>query len=345
MFINEICVFSRKSVKCCYVHSYYKPSLMDEFKDMIMKSIMLLIGVLLLSSCGYHPLGEDRMGKYVKDIDLDNLTSPSFNDYFSELKIIPTDSSSEALIQIVSEQKWYKDKLYVLDRRQKKVFIFDQNNGKLLQIMDKRGNGPGEYTDIVDLQINRFTGDLELLNPMGGILKYDSMGENYKGRVNLPFVAHHFISVSSDVYLFFCQARENNKMLAYDFKQKKIVAELYDKPTFLFFSTPYHHTYTPFYLFEDKVHFAQTYNGDVFTFEDNKLSPEYQWNFGKYNFDITDLESDKDIPYYMNYNKTVGSQYATIFIVYVENSRYYMTQFYLHNKMWTLIYDKKTVVV
>ena len=144
------------------MYSYYKLSFMDEFKDMIMKSIMLLIGVLLLSSCGYHPLGEDRKGKYVKDIDLDNLTSPSFNDYFSELKIIPTDSSREALIQIVSEQKWYKDKLYVLDRRQKKVFIFAQNNGKLLQIMDKRGNGPGEYTDIVDLQINRFTGDLEL---------------------------------------------------------------------------------------------------------------------------------------------------------------------------------------
>ncbi len=145
--------------------------------------ILLLLSLLLLSSCGYRPLGEDRKGKYVKDIDLNNLSSPSFNDYFSKLEIIPVDSSREALIQDIQKTEWYGGKLYVLDGRQKKVFIFDLK-GKLLQMIDKRGNGPGEYTDITALQINRFTGDLELLNPMGGILKYDNWGNVYKGHIN-----------------------------------------------------------------------------------------------------------------------------------------------------------------
>lgn len=308
-----------------------------------MRNIILLLSLLLLSACGYRPLGEDRKGKCVKDMDLDNLSSPSINDYFSKLEIIPVDSSREALIQEVSEQEWHEGKIYVLDGKQKKVFIFNQK-GKLLQIIDKRGNGPGEYTDITALQINRFTGDLELLNPMGGILKYDSLGNTYKGHVSLPptvRAAHYITSISPDVYLYFCEAKDGNKMVVYNVKENKIVSELYDIPKFVLFSTFYHHSYTPFYTFEDKIHFVQGYNGDVFTLEDGKLLPKYQWNFGKYNFDIADLEENKDIPYYMEHYKTIGSQYATIFIAYVENTRYYMTQFDFQKKMCTLIYDKK----
>lgn len=308
-----------------------------------MRNIILLLSFLLLSACGVRPLGEARKGKCVKDIDLDNLSSPSFNDYFSKLEIIPVDSSRGALIQSVSEQEWHEGKIYVLDKKQKKVFIFSQK-GKLLQIIDKRGNGPGEYTDITALQINRFTGDLELLNPMGGILKYDSLGNTYKGRVGLPptvRAAHYITSISPDTYLYFCEARDGNKMVAYNVKDHKIVSELYDIPKFVLFSTFYHHSYTPFYTFEDKIHFVQGYNGDVFTFEDGELLPKYQWNFGKYNFDIADLEKDKDILYYMEHYKMIGSQYATVFIAYVENTRYYMTQFDFHKKICSLIYDKR----
>lgn len=315
---------------------------MDEIKKSNMRNIIILL-VLFLTACGHNPLGENKKGECIIDIDLDNLSTPSFNDYFSKLEIIPVDSSSEALIQSVSEQVWYKGKIYVLDRRQKKVFIFDQK-GKLLQLIDKRGNGPGEYTDITALQINRFTSDLELLNPMAGILKYDSLGNTYKGRVELPPTvpaAHYITSISPDVYLYFCEARDGNKMVVYNVKENKIISELYDIPKFVLFSTFYHHSYTPFYTFENKVHFVQGYNGDVFTFEDGKLIPKYQWNFGKYNFEIKDLEENKDIPYYMEHYKTIGSRYATVFIAYVENSRYYITQFSFNKKICILIYDKK----
>lgn len=309
----------------------------------VVKCIIIPLVLWLLSACGPRPMGEDRKGKCVKDVDLDNLSSPSFNDYFSNLEIIPLELSNETLIQDVLGQIWYNNKLYILDQKQKIVFIFDQK-GNFIQKIDKCGNGPGEYTDLVDFQLNRFTGDLELLSPMGGILKYDSLGNVFKGYIHLPpavGAVHQFASVSPDVYLYFCEAREGNKIVAYDIKKNKIISELYNKPEFIFFSTLYHHTYTPFYIFENKVHFTQAYNGDVFTFEDGKLSPKYLWNFGKYNFEITDLEDNKDIPYYLEHYRTIGSKYATIFIAYVENFRYYITQFSFQKKMCTLIYDKK----
>lgn len=305
--------------------------------------IISLILWLLSASCGSRPMGEDRKGKYVKDVDLDNLSSPSFNDYFSKLEIIPLELSNETLVQDVFGQIWCNNKLYILDQKQKVVFIFDQE-GNFIQKIDKYGNGPGEYTDLVDFQLNRFTGDLELLSPMGGILKYDSLGNVFKGYIHLPptvGAVHQFSAVSPDVYLYFSEAREGNKIIAYDIKKDIIISEFYDKPNFVFFSTLYHHTYSPFYIFENKVHFVQAYNGDVFTFEDGDLSPKYLWNFGKYNFEITDLEENKDVPYYLEHYRTIGSKYATIFIAYVENSKYYVTQFSFQKKMCTLIHDKK----
>lgn len=309
----------------------------------VLKCIIIPLVLWLLSACGPRPMGEDRKGRCVKDVDLDNLSSPSFNDYFLKLEIIPLELNNETLIQDVLGQIWYNNKLYVLDQKQKIVFIFDQE-GNFIRKIDKCGNGPGEYTDLADFQLNRFTGDLELLSPMGGILRYDSLGNVFKGYIPLPptiGAVQQFSAVSPEVYLYFCEAREGNKIVAYDIKKNKIISELYDKPKFVFFSTLYHHTYTPFYIFENKVHFIQAYNGDVFTFEDGELSPKYLWNFGKYNFEITDLEDNKDIPYYLEHYRTIGSKYATIFIAYVENSKYYITQFSFQKKMCTLIYDKK----
>jgi len=109
----------------------------------------------------------------------------------------------------------------------------------------------------------------------------------------------------------------------------------------IFLGSFYHHTYSPFYIYENKVHFVQSYNGDVFTFEHNSLVLKYHWDFGKQNFDISGLK-DESYEYYNKYARTVGAKYANTFISYVENSRYYIARFAYDNKFWTLIYDKQS---
>lgn len=152
---------------------------------------------------------------------------------------------------------------------------------------------------------------------------------------------HQFIALDKDTYLLFSDSREGNKMVVYNIVQRKIISELYDLPKFLLFNTFYHHTYSPFYICEGKVHFVQSYNGDVFTFENNSLIPKYHWDFGEQNFEISDLK-DEPMEYYFKYARTVGAKYANIFVSYGENSRYYITDFAYDNKYWTLIYDKQS---
>lgn len=305
-----------------------------------MRTFIIIVCALFMISCNQHTANHDNT---TCRIDLKKVDSPSFYDYFSKIEITPLESSKESLIKDVTEYTYHAGKLYIFDKDQKKIFVFD-NEGKLFNIINKCGNGPGEYSDLSDFRFNPSTGDLELLSPMGGIFRYDSLGQDFKGNISLPLkvsAAHRFIALNKNTYLFFCEARKGNKMVVYDIDQKKIISEMYDLPRFLFFKTFYHHTYSPFYIYENKVHFVQSYNGDVFTFEHNSLVPKYHWDFGKQNFDISGLK-DESYEYYNKYARTVGAKYANTFISYVENSRYYVTRFAYDNKFWTLIYDKQS---
>lgn len=248
-------------------------------------------------------------------IDLRETSSPSFYDYFSKIEIIPLETTDESLIKRMYGEIYYKNNFYILDKPQKKILVFD-SNGKYLRKIDKCGNGPGEYSDLTDFQFNSFTGGMDLLNPMGGILRYDSLGQNFIEKIHLPLTVaaiHHFIALNKNTYLFFCQSRKGNKMVVYDIREKKIRSEMYNLPKFIFFNTPYHHSASPFYVYDGKVHFVQAYNGDIFTVENNLLVPKYFWDFGEQNFDISKLE-EKPIEYYLKYVRSTGSKYANIFI-------------------------------
>ena len=302
--------------------------------------IVIIWGMLLMTSCNQQIINREST---VCKIDLKKTISPSFYDYFSRVEIIPLETSENSLIKYVGERIYHDSKYYILDTPQKKILVFDEN-GNFLYDINKHGNGPGEYTELYSFYFNPFTGDLDLLSPMGGILRYDSLGQNFKEKIPHPLTVpavHQFIALDKDTYLLFSDSREGNKMVVYNIVQRKIISELYDLPKFLLFNTFYHHTYSPFYVCEGKVHFVQSYNGDVFTFENNSLIPKYHWDFGEQNFEISDLK-DEPMEYYFKYARTVGAKYANIFVSYGENSRYYITDFAYDNKYWTLIYDKQS---
>lgn len=305
-----------------------------------MKSfIITVLCLLLMTSCEQKVNRLDAICK----IDLKKeMSSPSFYDYFSKIEIIPLETSEESLIKEITERISHNGKFYIFDKLQKKIFIFNKD-GRFLRKIDKRGNGPGEYSDLSDFKFNTFTGGLDLLSPMGGILRYDSLGQKFVEKISLPLTVpaiHNFVALNKNTYLFFCLSRDGNKIVIYDIKQKKILSEMYDLPKFLFFNTVYHHSYSPFYIYDGKVHFVQAYNGDVFTIENNSLVPKYLWDFGEQNFNVSGLE-EKPIEYYLKYARSVGAKYANTFIAYGENSRYYLTEFFFNKKINSFIYNKQ----
>lgn len=304
----------------------------------------LLIIFISFVSCKRLSSDTSRKGEgNIACINVEKKCELSVFDIFSKIEIIPLEATESSLLyENLAKVTIHDNKYYVLPNKQNIIFVFDLQ-GKYLSQINKQGNGPGEYNELNDFGFNRFNGNLELMSAFGYINVYDTTGEIFKQRLmflEIP-VMHYFANISPDQYLFFSQARKEGKILCYDLHKEKTVSESYDLPEFLFFNTPYHHSYSPFYLCGDQLCFVQGYNGDVFTVEGaGKLSPRYQWDFGEYNFDISKLE-DRSIEYYVKYARTIGSKYVNTFVAYGENSTYYMTRFKFRNTLYHLIFNKR----
>lgn len=304
---------------------------------------LLLLALLVCSCTKRQSLDGDR-GSFFVNLDKDSTVSIS--DLFSKVELIPLENTPEVIVgEPIREMRVDKGHLYFLAGKQELIWHFD-DKGKFVDKIDHYGSGPGEYSELTDFRFNRFSGDLEILCCWGYINVYDHSGKTFVKRIsfdsNETLVVHNFIELSPDKYLFFSNSRKGKKMIWYDVNKKSLFAENDDLPKFLFFNTPFHHTYTPFYCINDTAHFVQAYNGEVFTADnEGNLMNKYKFNFGEYNFDISRLE-DKDLKYYMTYTATVAYKYANRFIAYGENSKYYIARFNFNRKLSHLVMNKKT---
>ena len=279
-------------------------------------------------------------------ISLDEEREISLFDIFSQVEIIPLETADNIVMgEPVIEMRVHNGQYYFMCGKQESIWHFDRD-GTFLQEINHYGNGPGEYTNLTDFRFNRFSGNLEILSAMGYMNVYNDSGNVFKK--SFSFIqsdiksVYNFIELSPTLYLLFSDAREGNKMVWYDVEADRIVAENYDLPKYLFFHTPYHHSFTPFYCFQDTVHFVQAYDGEVFTVDSKgSLVPKYQFDFGEYTFDISDLK-EESVQYYVIHARTKGAKYANRFIVYGENSNYYITRFKFHNRLYHLFLNKKT---
>lgn len=302
--------------------------------------------LLILFSCSSEP-NFSRKGKHIYPVDANRNDEVSVFDLFSKIEIIPLETNSSSLLTFPigdpDRLVIKNNKFYFLDEKQNAVLIFDAK-GKFINKIDKKGNGPGEYTLLSDFNINRFTGNLELLSARGYINVYDPLGNTFLEKIRLPFPAvHYFHHLTSDVYVFFSSAMGGEIYFYSKKESKRIEKNIYKLPKW-FGQTVYSSSRNPFYVYNDSLHFEQLYNGDVFTISpvDFQLMPRYLWDFGKYNFDLSVMPENKRIEFYANLTKKMSNKYVNFFQIYSENRNHYFTRFKFKNRYKHLILDKKT---
>ncbi|MDR2037256.1 MAG: 6-bladed beta-propeller [Bacteroidales bacterium] len=276
-------------------------------------------------------------------VNLDNENETSVFDIFSDIDIIPLETNEKSLFnypfeKIVEDEGVY----YILDTREKKAFMFD-SMGVFIKVMDKIGRGPGEYIDMEDFNVNRYTQNAEFISSVGEILIYDHIFEKYVKKLRVPRITRHMINLTEDIDVHFEATTKRNKMFFYSRKEKKIIKECFPRPDFVYYKTIFKHTNSPFYVCNDTVCFYDGANGDIYTIDSDKLELKHrhQWDFGEYNFDISLLPPDEDMKYYMDFSNYGNNQYAFTFICNVENNDYLITRFWFRQQAKTIIYHKK----
>ena len=98
-----------------------------------MKTILFISTITLLLSCSNSQNSNSTIS-----IDLDASKSISINNIFSKMEIIPLETNEKSIIQNIDKIIEYQSFIYILDRRQKAVLIFDSHGKFISKINTKK---------------------------------------------------------------------------------------------------------------------------------------------------------------------------------------------------------------
>lgn len=289
--------------------------------------------------------GEEKTSDIITPIDLRTISEDvSFYDLFTKAEIIPLEICDSSMLATVDKYEISNDTIYILDRRQHDVFMYDLS-GHFLGRLSRKGNGPGEYPAISDMTINRFTGNVEILSIAGSIMIYNRDLKTFITQIKLPtYFVHSFHHVSRDIYALFFDTVNNDALSLYSVSENKVVASGWNLPEALSFTGFVPHK--PFFVYNDSLFVYKGYSGEILSVSDGNpvLQIRHGWDFGEYTFDVDAVPVGKDWRYYHELFMNGSSDCALGFIQNVETASYYISQFRYKNKDMYLFYDKQTQI-
>jgi hypothetical protein len=227
--------------------------------------------------------------------DLDSVLPLNTHDLFKKVDVVLFDSIPDQPITVFMKMDHLDSLFYIQDYGRVNVLVYDED-GKFVRTIGYKGRGPGELEDLRDFQINRFTGNIELLGNMSpSIMIYDKEG-NFIGKRNIGdrfITIDKFYHINSDLTAWLALA-EDYKISVYSEKQNQVVHEFFlgmDKA----YLTSFHYM-KPFSHYADNTYFFDTYANTLYRFNFDLLEFEVykRFDFGKYNFDKSLLPAPQE---------------------------------------------------
>lgn len=171
--------------------------------------ILLAFIYLLLSSCGNTPqprkvIMSDSLFATIEvnpdEINVKGRRAP-LSEIASETEYIPLETSDNILIGNIEKLIVWKDRYYIWDNLTETIYCFDIN-GKYINRLYRKGEGPEEYASISDFEIDRKNGDICIYsNPMLSVLIYGENGK-FKSRHRMPFLFSRLAKQDSLIHYY-----------------------------------------------------------------------------------------------------------------------------------------------
>jgi hypothetical protein len=118
-----------------------------------MKAIILSLAlVFLILCCGCtNKQTESQQNSVFLDSNAESLASGG--ELFSSIDYIPLKESENFLLSTIDRILPYDSCFFLLDRQTDKIFKYD-SQGNPLNVLSRRGGGPNEYIDIIDIDVD-----------------------------------------------------------------------------------------------------------------------------------------------------------------------------------------------
>ena len=313
--------------------------------SLIIKKIASYCCLVLAISCS-SPVTQEGNVIYV---DKDSAKRISFSDWFSGVELIPLETNQSSLLNRCYKMLYEHKRFYIFDINQRAVLAFDSTGSFLFSSLSFKGQGPGEYVSITDFSVNPFTGNLEILDPFSNVMRiYDKDGVFIKN-INLTealLPMGEFMPLSSDLYLFKSSDYKKRKsyIKVFSISKKEIVKEILSSPEN---STAMVTTnLVIFSRLDNKVLYGYgAPDNNVFKIDTTAtVVDHYQYDFGKYTFNLRSLPKNEDKSFYSKYQEMNKDKYVFPFTK-PENLRYRFCFFWFKDSFYVSRQEKESLSI
>ncbi len=219
-------------------------------------------------------------------VNLDKVEIIKYSSVYNDIRYVKLETTDSNLLGFVNKICVSDTRLYMLSPSPINTISVFEMDGRFLYQIKRIGKGPGEYTDLQDIQVNEFIWLLDHYNKK--LIKYSLDGE-FLNEILIKIWADRFEFLNKDTIIFFSNNRYNeiqNKICNYqllfmDVTSQEIID--FSLPFNRNFEAIYVRDYSNFSIYNHLISFNHSYNDTIFSINNKmKVSPRYHINFGKY---------------------------------------------------------------
>ncbi len=243
-----------------------------------------LLYILIACTCAFT-MSSCKRDVATNKYDLDSFRPLNPHELFNKIDVVLLDSIPLHPISLIIKMDYHDNLFYIQDMFRANLLVYSET-GEFVRSIVSKGRGPGELDDIRDFQINRFTGNIEILgNPSPAIMIYDTKGNFIKKRNigNRFLTIDKFHHINQDLTAWLALG-EDYKISVYSDELNKVVHEYSlgmnaDYMGFFHYRKPFSH-------YGDTTYFFDTYANTLYRFNVEQLEFEVhkKFDFCKYNF-------------------------------------------------------------
>jgi hypothetical protein len=282
-------------------------------------------------------------------IDFENPKSIKFSDILSEYECVLLETSDESLFSKISQIEISGGKIYILDNyKSNALFVFSED-GKFINKIEAKGNGPGEFLLPHSFWIEGNNYIFILDRYQDRLLKYSLIDFEFIEQIVLPASAPLSFSVynmDDDLFIYYFPFRENNKIenkqLVIADKEGVIKKKLLDASSS---GKILHGNPNNFYLYNNALHFYPYFSNHIYTIQGDSMTLCYQLYWGKYNIPTDDYFTKYNDSGELMDNLLTGSdEYIRLIYVY-ETDENLLVKYYIKKDFYIAIWDKNSHAV
>lgn len=182
--------------------------------------LFILFACFMYSSCKQE---NNKRDDFSPDLLTESVDTLYYSAFVDSVKYIHLETSEDRLIGEINEAILTSDKIFILDKYKQTIWIFDQY-GKYVDCISKRGNGPGEYVNICQIDYDKDMHAIAALDMWTKSILYYHINGDFIKKVNLEQYATNFKIVPQEGYIISNagEAKENAGIYLADMRGKTI---------------------------------------------------------------------------------------------------------------------------